>query len=169
MVRTLDALELSGSGKTRAGPLHSGGIATVSPSSGLVTGVAAGQATIRATADGVTGTSTVTVLAPLALTNLSTNPSPPIQYLPATYTIDGSGFDPATVEVVIRNDLCDPWWGDCDSYIRNDMFRIKTSTQLVADNIAYSISGPYHLYVRNTGTGLRSGSVAFTIQPMYNY
>ncbi len=76
-------------GKTFTWTSNNQGVATVSPS-GLVQGVAAGNATISATTDGRTGSYPVTVTAPPPLVLSSVTPNPLVPGQSATLT--GAGF-----------------------------------------------------------------------------
>ncbi len=76
-------------GKTFTWASNNEGVATVTPA-GLVTGVAAGQATVSATADNRTGSLAINVTAqePVVIASVSPNPLVPGQ----AATITGSGF-----------------------------------------------------------------------------
>jgi len=138
--------------------------------SGLVSGVSPGQVTITATADGIPGTSTVTVFAPAVISSFLTSPTQPVQYYPTTLTINGAGFDPSTAVLVITSlspTNCFPWpGGPCDVTIPNSELQSKSATQLTA-LFTVGLYGDYRLYVKNLSTGFTSGFVYFTVNPAY--
>jgi len=81
-------------GRTVSWTTSASSVATVS-SSGVVTGIAAGTATITATSEGKTGTSTVTVSAPapIPVASVSVSPSSPSIQTGATVTLSATMRD----------------------------------------------------------------------------
>lgn len=94
------------------------------------------------------------------VTSVSTNPSPARQYNPFYITINGSGFNTATAEVLLF-----PAGSSTPSVITS--FSSKTSTQLVAGPVTLSIAGTYGVSVRNVYNGKMSQPISITVAPMY--
>lgn len=97
------------------------------------------------------------------VTSLVTSPASPKQYLPATYTMNGSGFNTANAEVVISGGPSSSCPTTSQCYIRNGSLS-KTSTQLIGP-AALSIPGAYSLQVRNGDGGTGSAMMNFTVVP----
>ncbi len=96
------------------------------------------------------------------LTSIGTNPSPPRQYLSFTTTATGSGFNPASAEIVFKGSSMSSCPTEC--VIPGTNYSTRTSTQVVG-NVAYSIAGTYSVYVRNGPKGYLSSPQQITIQP----
>jgi len=87
------------------------------------------------------------------LSTLSTNPSPPKQYLSATYTLGGSAFDAAFAQVFITGDSSIT---SCPTACTMSVTS-RSATQVVA-NIALTVPGPYTVTVKNgDGGGTSAG------------
>lgn len=100
------------------------------------------------------------------VSGVSTNPSPAKQYRPFALTIDGSGFDPASVEVLIGPSGCGSNYdASCVSLWSNAAITIKTATQLVIQSVFFSMVGTKDIYVRNGRNGLVSASRQITVVP----
>lgn len=82
------------------------------------------------------------------VTSVTTNPTPPRQYQTFTMTINGSQFDPATVEIVYSQ-KCYPPGTWCSQVYPNTQITTKTATQLVAPNWTFSIADTVRVQVRN--------------------
>lgn len=97
------------------------------------------------------------------VTSVASNPSPAKQYLPFSITINGSGFDPSTVEIRLLGA------GSCPSPgCTPTSYSTKTSTQLVISSFSLSQPGTYTVNVRNGPTGLWSTNThTVTLTPMY--
>ncbi|HET6231115.1 MAG TPA: S8 family serine peptidase [Longimicrobiaceae bacterium] len=97
-----------------------------------------------------------------------TNPSPAKQYNPFSLTINGSGFDPATVEVLIATAGCGVNYdAGCLSVLSNGSITTKTSTQLVIASQVFGQAGTKEVYVRNGRNGFPSATQQFTVAPLY--
>lgn len=96
---TISGAALGGRGTTWTSSATS--VATVN-SSGLVTAVAAGSATITATVDGTGGTSSITVVPPVTAVAMSVSPDSLILpgNLPGTVTVTGAGSTPLSGRTV---------------------------------------------------------------------
>ncbi len=96
---TISGAALGGRGTTWSS--SAGAVATVN-SSGLVTAVAAGSATITATVDLVPGTSSITVLPPVTAVALAVSPDSLILpgTIPGTVTVTGAGATPLSGRTV---------------------------------------------------------------------
>ena len=104
------------------------------------------------------------------VTSAVTNPNPARQYTPFTLTITGSGFNPQFAEIVITPAGCGTNYdtGTCVSIISNGSLTTKTPTQLVAQNLVWSMSGVKDVYVRNGRNGYLSlPARQITVNPMY--
>lgn len=82
-----DASSNTLTGRPIAYSTSNGGIATVNPSTGLVTGVSAGVVTITATSETKTGTVTIRVLAPVATVTVT---APTDSVIPGTVTLQAT-------------------------------------------------------------------------------
>lgn len=97
------------------------------------------------------------------VTSVSTSPSPAVQYNPFTLTINGSGFDPSTVQVQITGTSTSSCPTACTSF----SFTSKTSTQIVIYPTTYSIPGTYQVWVRNPVNANWSGGQTITVRSLY--
>lgn len=141
-------------------------VATVD-ANGRVTGKAAGSATISATAQGVTGTATVTVGAIPAIASATTTPSPAKQYTPFSLTINGSGFDAATAQVIYTQN-CTPAGPSCPSEtIANGQLASKSATQLVVGTLTFGTAGTIYFHVQNGPSGPVSNTQSIVVAPLY--
>lgn len=95
-----------------------------------------------------------------------TLPSPAKQYTPFKLTINGSGFDPMLVEVLIGPAGCGVR-SSCVSLTSNSGIATKTSTQLVIQTLVYGTAGTKDVYVRNGKNGAMSSARQFTVSPAY--
>lgn len=106
--------------------------------------------------------------APVPTVNsIVTNPSQARQYQYYTLTINGSGFDPANLAVVILKLLppaCTPQFGSCESYLSP---HVTTPTQLVLNNQVTGTAGTYEVSVRNGRFNTRSNAMSFVVVPAY--
>jgi hypothetical protein len=154
-------------------------VATVSGSGtgnhiGHVTAVAAGSATVKACATlpplppgGLCSASvSINVVQQPTLSSVTTTPSPAVQYTPFTLTINGSGFDPATAQIVYSQP-CYPTGSWCSATYLNSDITTKTPTQLIITNRVFSIPGPIRIQVRNGASGSLSNFMTITIVPLY--
>ncbi len=105
--------------------------------------------------------------APPALSSDSTNPSPPVQYLPFSLTLYGTGIDPATVEIVYSQPPTYPGQPGSET-IPNGNLTNKTSTQVTVNPISFSIPGPVYFSVKNGEGGALSNYLTVTVTPMYH-
>jgi hypothetical protein len=103
---------------------------------------------------------------PPSLTSLATNPSPARVYQPFSLTINGSGFDPATVQVVYSLEGCWPP-GSCQQVIANSGLSVKTQTQLVVPILTFSVAGTYDFQARNGPNGALSNILPLTVLPLH--
>lgn len=103
--------------------------------------------------------------APALVTSVTTSPSPAVQYQPFTITINGSGFDPASVQVQVTGSTTVP--SSCPYACTSMSFASKTSTQLVIYPFSLSIAGTYYVWVRNPVNYTWSGGQAITVRSMY--
>jgi subtilisin family serine protease len=102
------------------------------------------------------------------VTSVVTNPSPAKQYTPFSLTINGSGFNPATVEILITTGGCGPNYdAGCMTVVENASIGTKTSTQLVLPSQVFSQAGTKDVYVRNGRNGFVSQPKQFTVTSMY--
>lgn len=99
------------------------------------------------------------------VTSVTTSPSPAVQYQPFTITINGSGFDPATVQVQVTGSGTVP--SSCPYSCSSISFSSKTSTQLVIYPFSLSIPGTYNVWVRNPVNANWSGGQAITVRSLY--
>lgn len=99
------------------------------------------------------------------VTSVTTSPSPAVQYQPFTITINGSGFDPASVQVQVTGSTTVP--SSCPYACTSMSFASKTSTQLVIYPFSLSIAGTYYVWVRNPVNYTWSGGQAITVRSMY--
>jgi hypothetical protein len=99
---------------------------------------------------------------PPSLTSLTTNPSPARVYQPFSVTITGSGFDPATVQVVYTMEGCSPQYS-CQNVIPNSGLSVKTETQLVIPNLTFSIAATYDFQARNGSNGTLTNIIPLTV------
>src|SRR6266545_749305 len=100
-----------------------------------------------------------------SISSLSTNPSPPRQYISFALTVNGSGFNPATAEIVYSQP-CYPPGSWCPQVYPNNQLTTKTQTQLVAQ-MAFSIANDtVRIQVRNGILGTLSNTQQIVILPM---
>ncbi len=90
-----------------------------------------------------------------SLGNLSTNPSPPVVGQPFTLTINGSGFDPNTAQILIFGTNCGP----CT--VTNGALTTKSAAQ-IAGPVTLS-SGSFNITVQNGSGGGQSNSLSLTV------
>ena len=102
-----------------------------------------------------------------SLTSVTTNPTPPRQYQPFSVTLSGSGFDPATAQVVYTVPPPGCYPPGCSQVIPNGGLSVKTSTQLVIPTMTFGIAGEKDFQVQNGKGGNLSGSIAITVLPLY--
>lgn len=97
------------------------------------------------------------------VTSVTSNPSPAKQYQPFSITINGSGFDPNTVQIRLLGA------GSCPSPgCTPTSYSTKTSTQLVISTFSLSQPGTYTVNVRNGPLGTWSTNThTVTLTPMY--
>lgn len=97
------------------------------------------------------------------VTSVTTTPSPAVQYQPYTITINGSGFDPATVQVQITGSST----SSCPTACTYMTFTSKTATQMVIYPFSLSIAGTYQVWVRNPVNAGWSGGQTITVRSFY--
>jgi hypothetical protein len=142
---------------------------------GRVTAVAAGSATVKACAillplpvGGLCSNSVTVTVVPLpTIANVATTPTPPRQYTPFTLTINGSGFNPATAEMVYSQKLCAPLPSWCPGTSWPGGYSVRTATQLVIPNMVFSIADSIRIQVRNGPSGTLSNITGILIVPLY--
>jgi hypothetical protein len=88
--------------------------------------------------------------APPVLSNLSTSPNPAVGGQAFTLTINGTGFDPAAVEVLIGSTV-----------IGNSSITTKTATQLVLTTTQATAS--YNVTARNGSNGTASNALSLNV------
>ena len=91
-----------------------------------------------------------------SLSGLSTSPNPPVAGQQFTLTLNGSNFNPNSVQVLIGGGTC----GGC--IISNGMLTTKTSTQIVAP-VTLSSSGSYNITVQNGAGGGQSNALTLVL------
>ena len=98
---------------------------------------------------------TITVTDPPAigvptLTTLSTSPNPALASQQFTLTVNGSGFDPATAQVIVGS-----------TTIANSSLTSKSATQLQLNQTR--VAGTYNVTARNGSTGIASNALTVTV------
>lgn len=91
-----------------------------------------------------------------ALNGLSTNPSPPLSNQQFTLTLNGSNFDPNSVQILINGGSCGP----CT--IANGLLSTKTASQVVAP-VTLATAGSYNITVQNGAGGGQSNALTLVI------
>jgi hypothetical protein len=71
-------------------------------------------------------------------------------------TINGSNFDPATVEILVIGTNCAP------CAVPNGVLTTKTSSQVIGP-VTLNNSGNFSVAVKNTASGLQSGTLTLTV------
>ncbi len=113
-------------------------------------------------ATGVTVTYLLTATFPPTpvIASFSTSPTPARQYQPFTLTLNGSGFDPATAQIVFSQPCMSGW---CDG--AGTRPTSATSTQIVLSPVTFGNAGPVRAKVVQ---GRRvSNYVEFSVAPLY--
>jgi hypothetical protein len=91
-----------------------------------------------------------------ALSSLSTSPSPPLANQQFMLTLNGSNFDPNSVQVLINGGSCGP----CT--IVNGSLTAKTANQVVAP-VTLNTAGSYNITVQNGAGGGQSNALTLVI------
>jgi hypothetical protein len=91
-----------------------------------------------------------------SISSLSPNPNPPVAGQQVSLTINGSNFDPSTVEILITGTACSP----CT--VPNGVLTTKTSSQVIGP-VTLNNSGSFSVSVKNVGSGLQSGTLSLTV------
>ncbi len=111
---------------------------------------------VQNTATGATsGTLPLSVVTPPVLTSLSTTPSTPIASQAFSITVVGTGFDPATAQIIINGPSCTP----CT--IANSALTAKSATSVTGSTTL--ANGAYSIAVQNTATTATSGTLPLTV------
>lgn len=98
---------------------------------------------------------------PPVLSNIAANPTPPVESQPFTFTIQGSGFDPAVAEVAFLGPGCAT---PMACVIPNSVLTAKTATRLVGPAVLDNV-GSYTAHVRNGPSGTPSNGGGLTVVP----
>ena len=91
-----------------------------------------------------------------ALSNLGTNPNPPLANQQFTLTLNGSNFDPNGVQILIYGGSCGP----CT--IANGSLTTKTTNQVVAP-VTLTSAGSYNITVQDGAGGGQSNALTLVI------
>jgi hypothetical protein len=91
-----------------------------------------------------------------SLSNLSTNPSPPVAGQQFTLTLNGTSFTPSSIQLLIYGGSCGP----CT--VANGTLTSKTATQVVTP-VTLSSAGSYNIYAQNGSGGGQSNSLTLVI------
>lgn len=85
-----------------------------------------------------------------ALSTLSTSPNPALSFQSFSLTVNGSGFNPATAQVIVGS-----------TTIADTSLTSKTATQLQLN--LTRVAGTYNVSVRNGSTGIASNALVLTV------
>jgi hypothetical protein len=96
---------------------------------------------------------TITVPSPPSISSIGSSPNPPIAGQQFVFTINGSGFDASTAQVVFTGPGC-PTTTSC--VVPNGVLTGKTASSLAGP--ATVSAGSYNIQVRNGSTGTLSNS-----------
>ena len=91
-----------------------------------------------------------------SLSGLSTSPNPPVAGQQFTLTLNGSNFDPSTVQILISGPGC----SSCA--VANAVLTTKTATQVISA-VTLNSPGSYTVTVENGASGTPSNSLPLTV------